>query len=215
MGSDSAIDKYLLAVGGRETDLQRRLREETMRLPRGRMQAGPETAQILGFLVRLLDARNCLEIGTFTGFSALTVAQALPPDGRLIACDVSAEWTAIGRRYWQEAGVADRIDLRIGPGSATLHKLIAEGGSGQFDFAFIDADKPGYDGYYEDCLTLLRPGGVIALDNMLWGGAVADPTINDADTAALRALNAKIHADGRVDMCLMPIGDGVNLVRKK
>ncbi len=215
MGPDSAIDNYLLAVGGRETDLQRRLRQETMRLPRGRMQAGPETAQILAFLVRLLGARNCLEVGTFTGFSALSVALALPPDGRLIACDVSDEWTSIGRRYWQEAGVADRIDLRLGPGSATLHKLIAEGRSGQFDFAFIDADKTGYDGYYEDCLALLRPGGVIALDNMLWGGSVADPTINDADTAALRALNAKIHADTRVDMCLLPIGDGVNLVRKK
>lgn len=214
MRSDSAIDNYLLAVGGRETDLQRRLREETMRLPRGRMQAGPETAQVLAFLVRVLGARNCLEVGTFTGFSALTVASALPPEGRLIACDVSEEWTSIGRRYWQEAGVADRIDLRIGPGSATLHKLIAEGRSGQFDFAFIDADKTGYDGYYEDCLILLRPGGVIALDNMLWGGAVADPGINDADTAALRALNAKIHADKRVEMCLLPIGDGVNLVRK-
>lgn len=215
MGSDSAIDTYLLAVGGRETDLQRRLREETMRLPRGRMQAGPETAQILAFLVRVLGARNCLEVGTFTGFSALAVAQALPPDGRLIACDVSDEWTSIGRRYWQEAGVADRIDLRLGPGSATLHKLIAEGRSGQFDFAFIDADKTGYDGYYENCLTLLRPGGVIALDNMLWGGSVADPTVNDADTAALRALNARIHADERVDMCLLPISDGVNLVRKR
>ena len=214
MRSDSAIDNYLLAVGGRETDLQRRLRQETMRLPRGRMQAGPETAQILAFLVRALGARNCLEVGTFTGFSALTVASALPPDGRLIACDVSEEWTSIGRRYWQEAGIADRIDLRIGPGSATLHKLIAEGRSGQFDFAFIDADKTGYDGYYEDCLILLRPGGVIALDNMLWGGAVADPTINDADTAALRVLNAKIHADQRVHMCLLPIGDGVNLVHK-
>jgi predicted O-methyltransferase YrrM len=214
MGPDSPVDQYLLAVGGRETDLQRALREETMRLPRGRMQAGPETAQVLGFLVRLIGARNCLEVGTFTGFSALTVAQALPADGRLIACDVSEEWTSIGRRYWQEAGVADRIDLRIGPGGATLHKLIAEGRSGQFDFAFIDADKSSYDSYYESCLALLRPGGVIALDNMLWGGAVADPTINDADTAALRALNAKIHADTRVDMCLLPIGDGVNLVRK-
>ncbi|MBN9529642.1 MAG: class I SAM-dependent methyltransferase [Alphaproteobacteria bacterium] len=214
MGTDPVIEKYLLAVGGRETDLQRRLREETMRLPRGRMQAGPETAQILAFLVRLLGARNCLEIGTFTGFSALAVAQALPAGGRLIACDVSEEWTAIGRRYWQEAGVADRIDLRIGPGSATLHRLIAEGRAGQFDFAFIDADKTGYDGYYEDCLTLLRPGGVIALDNMLWSGAVADPAINDADTVALRTLNAKIHGDPRVDMCLLPIGDGVNLVRK-
>jgi len=215
MGPDSTVDKYLLAVGGRETDLQRRLREETMRLPRGRMQAGPETAQILAFLVRVLGARTCLEVGTFTGFSAVAVALALPADGRLIACDVSDEWTSIGRRYWQEAGVADRIDLRLGPGSATLHKLIAEGRSGQFDFAFIDADKTGYDGYYEDCLVLLRPGGVIALDNMLWGGSVADPTINDADTAALRALNAKIHADARVDMCLLPIGDGVNLVRKR
>lgn len=215
MGPDSAVDKYLLAVGGRETDLQRGLREETMRLPRGRMQAGPETAQILAFLVRVLGARHCLEVGTFTGFSALAVALALPADGRLIACDVSDEWTSIGRRYWQEAGVADRIDLRLGPGSVTLHKLIAEGRSGQFDFAFIDADKTGYDGYYEDCLALLRPGGVIALDNMLWGGTVADPTINDAETAALRALNAKIHADARVDMCLLPIGDGVNIVRKK
>ncbi|MGQ3031872.1 MAG: class I SAM-dependent methyltransferase [Ferrovibrionaceae bacterium] len=214
MGTDPVIEKYLLAVGGRETDLQRRLREETMRLPRGRMQAGPETAQILAFLVRLLGARHCLEVGTFTGFSALAVAQALPEGGRLIACDVSEEWTAIGRRYWQEAGVADRIDLRIGPGSATLHRLIAEGRAGQFDFAFIDADKTGYDGYYEDCLILLRPGGVIALDTMLWSGAVADPAINDADTVALRTLNAKIHADPRVDMCLLPIGDGVNLVRK-
>lgn len=215
MGSNPAIDAYLLAVGGRETDLQRRLREETMRLPQGRMQAGPETAQVLGFLVRVLGARHCLEVGTFTGFSALTVAAALPADGRLIACDVSEEWTAIGRRYWQEAGLAGRIDLRIGPAAATLQGLIAEGRSGQFDFAFIDADKSGYDGYYESCLALLRPGGVIALDNMLWGGAVADPSINDADTAALRALNAKIHGDARVDMCLLPIGDGVNIVRKR
>jgi predicted O-methyltransferase YrrM len=208
------IEDYVLAHT-HESEVARRLRAETATLPQARMQIGPDQAAFLALLVRSLGARKCLEIGTFTGYSALAVAAALPTDGKLICCDISEEWTAMGRRYWAEAGVAARIDLRLAPALDTLNELLANAGSGQFDFAFIDADKTGYDSYYEACLILVRAGGLIALDNMLWSGRVADPLQHDADTDAIRALNAKIHADSRVDAVLLTVGDGVMLVRKR
>lgn len=206
---------YLLANALRESALQRELREETARLPRAGMQIAPEQGQLMALLVELIGARRALEIGSFTGYSALCVALALPPDGRLVACDVSEEYTAIARRYWARAGVADRIDLRLAPALETLDALIAEGASGSFDFAFIDADKTNYDAYYERVLRLLRPGGLVAIDNVLWGGSVADPSAQDADTEALRALNAKLRDDARVTISLVPIGDGLMLARRR
>jgi predicted O-methyltransferase YrrM len=191
-----------------------RLRAETRRMPNASMQISPEQAQFMGLLVRVIGARRALEIGTFTGYSALAVALALPADGSLICCDVSEEWTSVARRYWREAGVAGRIDLRLAPAADTLAALIASGASGSFDFAFIDADKENYDLYYEHCLRLVRPGGLIAIDNALWHGAVADPKCKDGDTAAIRALNRKIRDDRRVDMVLLPIGDGLLLARR-
>ena len=209
-----AVEAYVDATVT-ETDVQRRLRSETARLPNAGMQIGADLGALLGLLIRTLGARNAIEVGTFTGYSALAVAAALPEDGRLVACDVSDAWTSIGRRYWIEAGVADRIDLRLAPAANTLQALLRERGEGSFDFMFIDADKTGYDAYYEAGLKLVRAGGIIALDNMIWGGRVADPAVNDADTVALRALNAKIAADRRVDACLATIGDGVMLARRR
>jgi len=212
-GWDESVSDYIIRLGTEETAPMQALREETAALPAGGMQIGPDQGQLLGFLIKLLGVRQALEIGTFTGYSALSVAQALPADGQLVCCDVSAEWTSIGRRYWQEAGIADRIDLRIAPALDTLAALEAEGR--QFDFAFIDADKENYDGYYEACLRLVRPGGLIAIDNVLWSGAIADPDNKTASTLALKALNAKVRVDTRVDFCLLPIGDGVTLVRRR
>lgn len=209
-----ALHDYLLGVSLREPEVLRRLREETGRLEQSNMQIAPEQGQFMALLVELLGARNTIEVGTFTGYSALAVALVLPDDGCVVACDVSEEWTAIGRRYWEEAGVADKIDLRLAPAAETLGALIAEGRAGAFDFAFIDADKEGQPGYYEQCLTLLRPGGLIAIDNTLWDGAVADPDVDDADTRAIRALNEKLHRDERVSLSLVPIGDGLTLARK-
>jgi caffeoyl-CoA O-methyltransferase len=179
------------------------------------MQISPEQGALMQMLVRLTGATRTIEVGTFTGYSALVVAEALPPHGRVIACDVSDEWTSIGRRYWQEAGVADRIDLRLKPALETLDALLAAGESGRFDFAFIDADKSNYDGYYERALRLLRPGGLVGVDNTLWSGAVVDASRDDADTLAIRALNEKIRHDDRVEMVLVPIGDGLTLARKR
>jgi caffeoyl-CoA O-methyltransferase len=210
-----AIETYLTETLAKETPLQRRLREETRKLPLGVMQIGPDQGAFLALLVRLLGARRTLEIGTFTGYSALAVASVLPADGKLIACDVSEEWTRIARRYWREAGVADRIELHLRPAIETLDALVREGQAGRFDFAFIDADKPSYDAYYERTLALLRQGGLVAIDNVLWSGAVADPKSNDADTAALKALNLKIRDDARVDAVLVSMGDGVMLARKR
>jgi len=209
------VERYVSHVITRETPLQQRLRAETAGLPQAGMQVGPDQGKLLALLVHLIGARRALEIGTFTGYSALAVAAALPADGKLIACDISAEWTRIARRYWDEAGVSGRIELRLGPARDTLAALIRDGAAGSFDFAFIDADKTGYDAYYEACLTLLRPGGLIALDNMLWNGAVADPRVQDPDTSALRALNVKIRDDVRVESCLLTVGDGVMLARKR
>ena len=211
----AAVERYLSTVVCREPPLWRRLRRETARLPMGGMQIGPDQAVLLGWLARLVGARRALEIGTFTGMSALAVASALPADGSLVACDVSEEWTAIARRYWAAAGVAGRIDLRLGPARATLDGLLRAGGAGTFDFAFIDADKPSYDAYYEACLRLVRPGGVIAIDNVLWSGAVADPRVRDRSTRALRALTRKVRDDARVDACLLSVGDGVLVVRPR
>ena len=165
--------------------------------------------------MRTIGARRAIEVGTFTGYSALAVASALPADGKLICCDINDEWTRIGRRYWDEAGVSQRIDLRLGPALATLDALLRDTGANAYDFAFIDADKSNYDAYYEACLKLVRAGGLIALDNMLWGGKVAQPDAHDEDTDALRALNAKIRDDKRVDACLLTVGDGVMLVRRR
>ena len=179
------------------------------------MQIGADQGALLALLVRLIEARRALEIGTFTGYSALAVAAALPADGKLIACDVHEEWAAIARRYWAEAGLGGRIELRLGDARFTLAALLHVLGEASFDFAFIDADKPSYDAYYEACLRLVRPGGVIAIDNVLWHGAVADPANREADTLALRALNLKIRDDPRVDACLLSVGDGVMLVRPR
>ena len=209
-----AVESYVWAHS-REGAVAARLREETAKLPQAGMQIGPDQAAFLALLVRTIGAKRCIEIGTFTGMSALAVASALPDDGKLVCCDISAEWTAIARRYWSEAGVAGRIDLRLAPALDTLRDLAAHGGKGAYDFAFIDADKSGYDAYYEACLELLRPGGLVALDNMLWSGKVADASVHDADTDAISALNAKIHADRRVDASLLTVGDGVMLARKR
>jgi caffeoyl-CoA O-methyltransferase len=210
-----AVLAYLRATSLREPEVLRRLREETARHPRSQMQISPEQGQFLRLLVELLGARRCLEVGTFTGYSAISVALALPPDGRLVACDVSEEYTAIARRSWTDAGLADRIDLRLAPAAETLSKLVRDGESGTFDFAFIDADKTGYDAYYELSLTLLRRGGLIAIDNVLWDGRVADPAETEPDTLALRALNAKLLKDERVTISLVPIADGLTLARKR
>jgi predicted O-methyltransferase YrrM len=214
-GWSDAVGDYVVRLGTNETSLMARLRAETAAMPESEMQIGPDQGQLLGFLARLIGARRALEIGTFTGYSALAVAQALPPNGTIVCCDVSETWTAIARRYWAEAAIADKIDLRLAPARDTLARLEADGAAGTFDFAFIDADKENYDHYYEACLRLVRPGGLIAIDNVLWDGAVIDPADKSASTAALKALNAKIRADDRVDLCLVPIGDGVTLVRPR
>jgi predicted O-methyltransferase YrrM len=211
---DDHLYHYLLGVSVREHPVLAELREVTRSHPRAGMQISPEQGQFMALLLKLIGARNTLEIGVFTGYSSLVTALALPADGRVIACDVNEEYTAIGRQHWLKAGVADKIDLRLAPATATLQSLIEEGRSGSFDFAFIDADKTSYDTYYEACLQLLRPGGLIAIDNVLWGGAVAHRA-EDEDTAALQALNRKLHKDERIDLSLLPIGDGLTLARKR
>lgn len=209
------VERYIATQISRETPTQRRLRAETSGMPHSGMQIGADQGALLAMLIRVMGARRALEIGTFTGYSALAVATALPADGKLVCCDVSAEWTSVGRKYWDEAGVSSRIDLRIAPALDTLAALRREFGDGSFDFAFIDADKPNYDAYYETCLLLVRQGGLIALDNMLWSGDVANPDKHDPSTDALRALNAKISADQRVDAGMLTVGDGVMLARKR
>ncbi len=210
-----AVERYVTQDITRQTEAQKQLRVETARLPEAGMQIGADQGALLALLVRTIGAKRAIEIGTFTGYSALAVAAALPAGGRLFCCDISEEWTVIARRYWKQAGVADRIELRLAPASKTLADLRAEHGAGAFDFAFIDADKSSYDSYYEACLDLIGVGGLILLDNMLWSGSVADPNVHDADTDALRALNAKIRDDRRVDACLLTVGDGVMLARKR
>lgn len=206
---------YLLRVSLRDDPLLRRLRRETAKLPLGVMQIAPHQGQFMALLVELIGARQALEIGTFTGYSSLSVARALPPDGKLICCDVSESFTDIARRYWKEAGVDKKITLKLGPALRTLDALLADGQAGRFDFAFIDADKSNYRNYYERCLKLVRKGGLIAIDNVLWNGAVADKRKQDADTRAIRALNARLKNDRRVSLSLVPIGDGMTLARKR
>lgn len=211
---DDGLYAYLKKVSVREPQLLIELREETARLPEARMQIGPEQGQFMALLLRLMGARRCLEVGTFTGYSALVCALALPADGQLVAMDVNDEWTRIGRKYWDRAGVAEKIDLRLGPALEGLQAILDSGGEDAFDFMFIDADKTGYAQYYELGLQLVRPGGLIAFDNVLWGGAVADMSDNSDDTRALRALNAALHADQRIELSMVPIGDGLTLARK-
>jgi predicted O-methyltransferase YrrM len=209
-----AVEHYVAQVATKETDLQQRLRRETEKLPNATMQLGPDQGAFLAWLAQLIRARYALEIGTFTGFSALTVAMALPAGGRLVACDISEEWAAIGKPYWREAGVAEKIDLRIGSAAETLERLKDEFGKNSFDFAFIDADKAAYDIYYEACLELVRSDGIIALDNVLRGGDVADRKVNDNTTRLMRELNIKIRDDHRVSSVMLTLGDGITVVRK-
>jgi predicted O-methyltransferase YrrM len=212
--TDELLD-YIHKVSLREAEPLRRLREETASMPMAGMQISPDQGQFMALLVRLIGARHCLEIGTFTGYSALAVALALPPDGRVVCCDVSEEYTAIARRAWASAGVAGKIALHIAPARTTLDELRNAGQRASFDFAFIDADKENYDHYYEAALELVRPGGLIAIDNVLWSGAVADAKRQDAETEALRALNLRLHDDQRIDLSMLPIGDGLTLARKR
>jgi predicted O-methyltransferase YrrM len=212
---DDDLLNYIERVTLREPEILRRLREETSRHPHGDMQISAEQGQFMALLMHLISARKTLEIGVFTGYSSLAVALALPEDGRIIACDISEEWTSIGRRYWREAGVERKIDLRLGPALKTLDDLIAQGQGGRFDFAFIDADKGNYANYYERSLVLVRPGGLIAVDNVLWDGKVIDPKVNDADTRAIRAFNENLHHDERVWLSMLPIRDGLTLACKK
>ncbi len=206
---------YIRDVSVRETPVQRRLREETARMPRAIMQISPDEGQFLALLIRLLDARRTLEVGVFTGYSSLSVALALPDDGRVIACDINEEWTSIARRYWREAGVEKKIDLRLRPAIETLDDLIASGEGGRFDFAFIDADKSNYANYFERAMVLVRPGGMIAIDNVLWYGRVIEPSFEDDDTRAIRAFNEKLHHDDRVWLSMLPVRDGLTLALKK
>jgi caffeoyl-CoA O-methyltransferase len=212
---DARLHDYLLTVSVREPSLLGELREETAKLPGGGMQITREQGQFMRLLVELIGARRALEVGVFTGYSSISVALGLPADGQLIACDISAEYTDVARRYWERAGVAERIQLHLGPALRTLERLVETGQSGTFDFAFIDADKENYVAYYERSLQLLRRGGLIAIDNTLWHGSVADPDDQRESTLAIRALNARVGDDPRVSASLVPIGDGLFLARKR
>ncbi|MCC5665565.1 class I SAM-dependent methyltransferase [Nostoc sp. CHAB 5784] len=215
IGLDTQVYNYLLSVSLREPEILLKLRQETASHPRSGMQISPEQGQFMRLLVQLIGAKKTLEVGVFTGYSSLSVALALPADGKIIAADVSEEFTAIARRYWQEAGVADKIDLRLAPALETLDHLLATGQAETFHFAFIDADKENYDGYYERSLQLVRPGGLIAIDNVLWSGQVAQEQNQDESTQAIRALNEKLHHDERITLSLVPIADGLTLAIKR
>ncbi|MEB3198402.1 MAG: class I SAM-dependent methyltransferase [Candidatus Sericytochromatia bacterium] len=210
-----ALHAYLTGAVSREPECLARLRAETALLPEARMQISPEQGQFLHLLVKLLGVRRALEVGVFTGYSSLVTALALPPDGRLLACDISDTYTQVARRHWEAAGVAERVELRLGPALDTLDALIAAGQADTFDLAFIDADKANYEAYYERALRLVRPGGLVAIDNTLWSGRVADPSCQDPETCAIRSLNARMQADARIDFCLLPIGDGLSLAVKR
>ena len=212
---DEKVRSYILDHSLREPQVLRDLREETAKIRHGGMQISADQGQFMALLVQLTGAKRCLEIGTFTGYSSLAVALALPAEGRVVCCDVSEDWTAVARRYWARAEVAHKIDLRIGPALQTLDALLASGEAGRFDFAFIDADKTGHDDYYERCLQLVRGGGLIGVDNSLWSGAVADPADQSADTCAIRALNDKLQRDERVSISLLAVGDGLMLAHKR
>jgi len=214
IGLDDQLYNYLQSISLREPEILTRLRAETAQHSQSRMQIAPEQGQFMALLVKLIGAKKTLEVGVFTGYSSLVVALALPEDGQVIACDLSAEYTAIAQKYWQEAGVAHKIDLRLSPALETLDKLLANGEAETFDFAFIDADKRNYPNYYEQSLKLVRPGGLIAVDNVLWSGKVADPQEDDKQTQAIRDFNEKLHQDERVFLSLVPIADGLTLALK-
>lgn len=209
-----ALMRYVAEHGSRETAVQKRLRAETEKLPMGQMQIGADQGALMQILVRLLGARRCIEIGTFTGYSALAVAMALPANGRIVCCDVSEEWTAVARRYWKLAKVERKIELRLAPALRTLDELVRKEKT-RFDFAFIDADKANYQRYFERCLKLLRRGGLIAIDNTLWSGRVLDARSTETDTRAIRAFNRKLQRDRRVDVALLTVGDGLTLALKR
>ena len=213
IGLDEALHDYLLDVSLREPDVLRRLREETASRENANMQIAPEQGQFMALLVQLIGAERTLEVGTFTGYSALVVALALPPHGRVIACEISEEYADIARRWWAEAGALEKIEIRVAPAAESLDRMLEEGLAGRFDFAFIDADKAGYVEYWERCLRLVRQGGLIAVDNVLWDGRVADPANDEESTAAIRAFNAHAQGDDRVDLSLVPVGDGITLAR--
>lgn len=213
IGLSDELNAYLIEVGAREPEVLARLREETAVMPQAGMQIAVEQGALLSMLVKLLKARRVLEVGTFTGYSSTAMALALPADGRIVCCDVSEEFTAVARRYWAEAGIADRVDLRLAPALETLDALLADDGAGTFDLAFIDADKTNYRGYVEGALLLVRQGGLIAIDNVLWSGRVIDPAETDEDTQAIRDLNADLATDERVDIVMVPIADGLTLLR--
>ena len=210
-----ALYGYLLETSLREAPLLKRLRDETASHPRGGMQISPEQGQFMQLLVKLTGAQRCIEVGVFTGYSSLAVAMALPAAGRILACDVSEEFTSVARRYWKEAGVAGKIDLVLAPAAETLDARLKAGEAGSYDLAFIDADKANYAQYYERILKLLRPGGLVLVDNVLWSGAVIDASDQDEDTVAIRAFNKLLHQDERVDLSMLPIGDGLTLARKR
>jgi predicted O-methyltransferase YrrM len=212
---DGALGDYVDANWLRESPVKRRLREETAKLPQAGMQISAHQGQQITLLARAVGARRAVEVGTFTGYSSLSIAEGLPPDGKLWCCDVSEQWTGIARRYWKEAGLESRIALTIGPALKTLDGFLAQGLAGQFDLAFIDANKEDYDAYYERCLNLVRRGGIVLIDNVLWGGSVANLADKDADTQAIRALNAKLEADERVDLALFAVGDGMTCALKR
>jgi predicted O-methyltransferase YrrM len=214
IGLEQYLYDYLLSVSLREPEVLTELRQETAQLPMSRMQISPEQGQFMALLVKLLGAKKTLDIGVFTGYSSLVTALALPVDGKIVACDVSEEYTNIARRYWEKAGVADKIDLHIAPALETLDQLLIAGEAESFDFAFIDADKGNYENYYERSLQLIRPGGLIAVDNVLWSGRVADPEIQDNQTQKIRAFNQKLYEDSRIALSLVPIADGLTLARK-
>ncbi|MDP9221549.1 MAG: class I SAM-dependent methyltransferase [Actinomycetota bacterium] len=215
LGLPDDLHEYVLRVGVREPEVLRRLREETAGLPEHNMQIAPEQGAFMALLAELTGARRCLELGTFTGYSALAVALALPPEGRIVCCDVSREWTDIARRYWAEAGVADRVELRIGPALDSLDALLGDGAADSFDFAFVDADKTEYPAYYDRLLRLVRPGGLMLFDNVFWGGEVARPEVDNEDVRAVRELNERLAADERVSIAVVPIADGLTLARRR
>ena len=212
---DQPLYDYILASSLRESPVLAQLRAETATLPMAVMQIAPEQGQFMALLIKLMGARRAIEVGVYTGYSALAVAEALPDDGLLVACDINVETTAIAQRYWQQAGVAHKIDLRLAPAAQTLQALLDDGQASSFDFAFIDADKTGYSEYYELCLALLRPGGLIVVDNVLWGGAVLETSTDDDDTGAIQQFNAQLAVDQRVDLSLLPLADGLSLLRKR
>ena len=209
-----SIYQYLCDHSLREDPILKELRDHTYDMEERAMQIAPEQGQFMQMLIKLIGAKNTIEVGVFTGYSSLAIALALPEDGRIVACDVNPQYTSVAEKFWVNAGVREKIDLRIGPARGTLSELISDGLTGNFDFAFIDADKVNYDHYYELCLQLIRPGGLITVDNVLWGGATADDSINDTDTTSIRALNDKLHRDERIDLSLVPIGDGLTLAMK-